>query len=174
MYFVWNGFRDFIKGHWLKMALHLTPLSTTHILSSNTVTILISFRKNQIWIKIKLKNKSFPQILHAKRKWWIFYSARVGALTCIEVRICVSSMSKHVPSVSVSHRRCIRMLQIYSFCVWVYVSTIWLFSPNVSVILRYELRMRYLPKGYLSHFSEDKPSLNYLYHQVRQHSSNTE
>uniref|UniRef100_A0A671VSI9 Focal adhesion kinase 1 n=1 Tax=Sparus aurata TaxID=8175 RepID=A0A671VSI9_SPAAU len=32
---------------------------------------------------------------------------------------------------------------------------------------RYELRMRYLPKGYLSHFSEDKPSLNYLYHQVK-------
>ncbi|KAG7254182.1 hypothetical protein CRUP_004632, partial [Coryphaenoides rupestris] len=27
--------------------------------------------------------------------------------------------------------------------------------------------MRYLPKGYLSHFSEDKPSLNYLYHQVK-------
>lgn len=39
----------------------------------------------------------------------------------------------------------------------------------VSVVFRYELRMRYLPKGYLSHFSEDKPSLNYLYHQVRQH-----
>lgn len=36
------------------------------------------------------------------------------------------------------------------------------FSP----FLRYELRIRYLPKGYLSHFSEDKPSLNYLYHQV--------
>ncbi|KAM9723929.1 focal adhesion kinase 1-like isoform 3-T3 [Menidia menidia] len=32
---------------------------------------------------------------------------------------------------------------------------------------RYELRIRYLPKGYLSHFSEDKPSLNYLYHQVK-------
>ncbi|XP_077576146.1 focal adhesion kinase 1-like isoform X1 [Stigmatopora nigra] len=32
---------------------------------------------------------------------------------------------------------------------------------------RYELRMRYFPKGYLSHFSEDKPSLNYLYHQVK-------
>uniref|UniRef100_A0A3Q3W5E1 Focal adhesion kinase 1 n=1 Tax=Mola mola TaxID=94237 RepID=A0A3Q3W5E1_MOLML len=32
---------------------------------------------------------------------------------------------------------------------------------------RYELRMRYLPKGYLSHFSEDRPSLNYLYHQVK-------
>ncbi|XP_056262056.1 focal adhesion kinase 1-like isoform X6 [Pseudoliparis swirei] len=32
---------------------------------------------------------------------------------------------------------------------------------------RYELRMRYLPKGYLSHFSEDKPSLSYLYHQVK-------
>ncbi|MEQ2158366.1 hypothetical protein GOODEAATRI_011560, partial [Goodea atripinnis] len=30
---------------------------------------------------------------------------------------------------------------------------------------RYELRIRYFPKGYLSHFSEDKPSLNYLYHQ---------
>lgn len=40
---------------------------------------------------------------------------------------------------------------------------------TASVLLRYELRMRYLPKGYLSHFSEDKPSLNYLYHQVRQH-----
>ncbi|XP_062255174.1 focal adhesion kinase 1-like isoform X1 [Platichthys flesus] len=32
---------------------------------------------------------------------------------------------------------------------------------------RYELRIRYLPKGYLSHFCEDKPSLNYLYHQVK-------
>nr|XP_057941997.1 focal adhesion kinase 1-like isoform X10 [Doryrhamphus excisus] len=32
---------------------------------------------------------------------------------------------------------------------------------------RYELRLRYFPKGYLSHFSEDKPSLNYLYHQVK-------
>ncbi|XP_054596413.2 focal adhesion kinase 1 isoform X14 [Nothobranchius furzeri] len=32
---------------------------------------------------------------------------------------------------------------------------------------RYELRIRYFPKGYLSHFSEDKPSLNYLYHQVK-------
>nr|XP_061789250.1 focal adhesion kinase 1-like isoform X11 [Nerophis lumbriciformis] len=31
----------------------------------------------------------------------------------------------------------------------------------------YDLRMRYFPKGYLSHFSEDKPSLNYLYHQVK-------
>ncbi|KAG7249261.1 hypothetical protein CRUP_035032, partial [Coryphaenoides rupestris] len=35
----------------------------------------------------------------------------------------------------------------------------------MAVSLPYELRMRYLPKGYLSHFSEDKPSLNYLYHQ---------
>ncbi len=48
------------------------------------------------------------------------------------------------------------------------VLAVWLFSQIVSVILRYELRIRYLPKGYLSHFSEDKPSLNYLYHQVRQ------
>uniref|UniRef100_A0A8C7ZVY7 non-specific protein-tyrosine kinase n=1 Tax=Oryzias sinensis TaxID=183150 RepID=A0A8C7ZVY7_9TELE len=30
---------------------------------------------------------------------------------------------------------------------------------------RYELRIRYFPKGYISHFCEDKPSLNYLYHQ---------
>lgn len=47
-------------------------------------------------------------------------------------------------------------------------------SQIVSVILRYELRMRYLPKGYLSHFSEDKPSLNYLYHQVRHKQEDTE
>ncbi|KAL0985282.1 hypothetical protein UPYG_G00154970 [Umbra pygmaea] len=32
---------------------------------------------------------------------------------------------------------------------------------------RYELRIRYLPKGFLSHFSEDKPTLNYFYHQVK-------
>uniref|UniRef100_A0A3P9HGQ6 Focal adhesion kinase 1 n=1 Tax=Oryzias latipes TaxID=8090 RepID=A0A3P9HGQ6_ORYLA len=32
---------------------------------------------------------------------------------------------------------------------------------------RYELRIRYFPKGYISHFCEDKPSLNYLYHQVK-------
>lgn len=40
-------------------------------------------------------------------------------------------------------------------------------SGLLRLILRYELRIRYLPKGYLSHFSEDKPSLNYLYHQVK-------
>lgn len=43
------------------------------------------------------------------------------------------------------------------------------FGNIVAVFLRYELRIRYFPKGYLSHFSEDKPSLNYLYHQVRPH-----
>uniref|UniRef100_A0A8K9X2A5 Focal adhesion kinase 1 n=1 Tax=Oncorhynchus mykiss TaxID=8022 RepID=A0A8K9X2A5_ONCMY len=32
---------------------------------------------------------------------------------------------------------------------------------------RYELRIRYLPKGFLNHFSEDKPTLNYFYHQVK-------
>ncbi|XP_046886903.1 focal adhesion kinase 1 isoform X6 [Hypomesus transpacificus] len=32
---------------------------------------------------------------------------------------------------------------------------------------RYELRIRYLPKGFLSHFTEDKPTLNYFYHQVK-------
>lgn len=54
-----------------------------------------------------------------------------------------------------------------SFILYVDVCTEKLFNQTVSIILRYELRMRYLPKGYLSHFSEDKPSLNYLYHQVR-------
>ncbi|XP_048085952.1 protein tyrosine kinase 2aa isoform X13 [Alosa alosa] len=32
---------------------------------------------------------------------------------------------------------------------------------------RYELRIRYLPKGYLNQFTEDKPTLNYFYQQVR-------
>ncbi|XP_064201963.1 focal adhesion kinase 1-like isoform X5 [Anguilla rostrata] len=32
---------------------------------------------------------------------------------------------------------------------------------------RYELRIRYLPKGFLSQFAEDKPTLNYFYQQVK-------
>ncbi|XP_042151113.1 focal adhesion kinase 1 isoform X11 [Oncorhynchus tshawytscha] len=32
---------------------------------------------------------------------------------------------------------------------------------------RYELRIRYLPKGFLHRFSEDKPTLNYFYQQVK-------
>ncbi|XP_018618432.2 focal adhesion kinase 1-like isoform X4 [Scleropages formosus] len=32
---------------------------------------------------------------------------------------------------------------------------------------RYELRIRYLPKGFLNKFTEDKPTLNFFYHQVR-------
>ncbi|TSK34781.1 Focal adhesion kinase 1 [Bagarius yarrelli] len=32
---------------------------------------------------------------------------------------------------------------------------------------RYELRIRYLPKSFLSQFTEDPPALNYFYHQVR-------
>ncbi|XP_049336141.1 focal adhesion kinase 1 isoform X2 [Astyanax mexicanus] len=32
---------------------------------------------------------------------------------------------------------------------------------------RYELRIRYLPKGFLKQFTEDQPTLNYFYHQVR-------
>ncbi|KPP57368.1 hypothetical protein Z043_124920, partial [Scleropages formosus] len=31
----------------------------------------------------------------------------------------------------------------------------------------YELRIRYLPKGFLNKFTEDKPTLNFFYHQVR-------
>ncbi|XP_056153905.1 protein tyrosine kinase 2aa isoform X2 [Lampris incognitus] len=32
---------------------------------------------------------------------------------------------------------------------------------------RYELRIRYLPKGFLQQFTEDKPTLSYFYHQVK-------
>ncbi|XP_073728323.1 focal adhesion kinase 1 isoform X5 [Misgurnus anguillicaudatus] len=32
---------------------------------------------------------------------------------------------------------------------------------------RYELRIRYLPKGFLKQFTEDQPTLNYFYHQVK-------
>ncbi|XP_037650909.1 protein tyrosine kinase 2aa isoform X12 [Sebastes umbrosus] len=32
---------------------------------------------------------------------------------------------------------------------------------------RYELRIRYLPKGFVQQFTEDKPTLNYYYHQVK-------
>nr|XP_043908223.1 protein tyrosine kinase 2aa isoform X10 [Solea senegalensis] len=32
---------------------------------------------------------------------------------------------------------------------------------------RYELRIRYLPKGFVQQFAEDKPTLNYFYHQVK-------
>ncbi|XP_061521366.1 protein tyrosine kinase 2aa isoform X8 [Phycodurus eques] len=32
---------------------------------------------------------------------------------------------------------------------------------------RYELRIRYLPKGFVQHFTEDKPTLNFFYHQVK-------
>ncbi|MFT7816101.1 focal adhesion kinase 1-like isoform X8 [Arapaima gigas] len=32
---------------------------------------------------------------------------------------------------------------------------------------RYELRIRYLPKGFLNKFTEDRPTLNFFYHQVR-------
>ncbi|XP_051519057.1 focal adhesion kinase 1-like isoform X7 [Myxocyprinus asiaticus] len=32
---------------------------------------------------------------------------------------------------------------------------------------RYELRIRYLPKGFLHQFTEDKPTLNYFYQQVK-------
>lgn len=31
---------------------------------------------------------------------------------------------------------------------------------------RYELRIRYLPKGFVQQFTEDKPTLSYFYHQV--------
>uniref|UniRef100_A0A3Q1I755 Focal adhesion kinase 1 n=1 Tax=Anabas testudineus TaxID=64144 RepID=A0A3Q1I755_ANATE len=32
---------------------------------------------------------------------------------------------------------------------------------------RYELRIRYLPKGFMQQFIEDKPTLNFFYHQVK-------
>lgn len=31
----------------------------------------------------------------------------------------------------------------------------------------YELRIRYLPKGFLNQFTEDKPTLNFFYQQVK-------
>lgn len=39
-------------------------------------------------------------------------------------------------------------------------------SLSLSRPPRYELRIRYLPKGFLNQFIEDKPTLNYFYHQV--------
>lgn len=40
--------------------------------------------------------------------------------------------------------------------------------PSYFLLLpcRYELRIRYLPKGFVQQFTEDKPTLNYFYHQV--------
>ncbi|XP_040928763.1 protein tyrosine kinase 2aa isoform X4 [Betta splendens] len=32
---------------------------------------------------------------------------------------------------------------------------------------RYDLRIRYLPKGFMQQFTEDKPALNFFYHQVK-------
>lgn len=34
------------------------------------------------------------------------------------------------------------------------------------LLFRYELRIRYLPKGFLNQFTEDKPTLNFFYQQV--------
>uniref|UniRef100_A0A8C4SV41 non-specific protein-tyrosine kinase n=1 Tax=Erpetoichthys calabaricus TaxID=27687 RepID=A0A8C4SV41_ERPCA len=38
---------------------------------------------------------------------------------------------------------------------------------NPQDVWRYELRIRYLPKGFLNQFTEDKPTLNYFYQQVK-------
>uniref|UniRef100_A0A8B9KI24 non-specific protein-tyrosine kinase n=1 Tax=Astyanax mexicanus TaxID=7994 RepID=A0A8B9KI24_ASTMX len=40
-------------------------------------------------------------------------------------------------------------------------------SFSLFLCLRYELRIRYLPKGFLNQFTEDKPTLNYFYQQVK-------
>lgn len=40
-------------------------------------------------------------------------------------------------------------------------------SLILSCFFRYELRIRYLPKGFLNQFTEDKPTLNFFYQQVR-------
>lgn len=42
-------------------------------------------------------------------------------------------------------------------------------SPFRLVLCRYDLRIRYLPKGFVQQFTEDKPTLNYFYHQVHTH-----
>uniref|UniRef100_A0A452SF77 Focal adhesion kinase 1 n=1 Tax=Ursus americanus TaxID=9643 RepID=A0A452SF77_URSAM len=36
-----------------------------------------------------------------------------------------------------------------------------------ELFFRYELRIRYLPKGFLNQFTEDKPTLNFFYQQVK-------
>ncbi|XP_059851227.1 focal adhesion kinase 1 isoform X3 [Delphinus delphis] len=40
-------------------------------------------------------------------------------------------------------------------------------SSCTEICLRYELRIRYLPKGFLNQFTEDKPTLNFFYQQVK-------
>nr|XP_051684951.1 focal adhesion kinase 1 isoform X14 [Oryctolagus cuniculus] len=37
----------------------------------------------------------------------------------------------------------------------------------MNYVFRYELRIRYLPKGFLNQFTEDKPTLNFFYQQVK-------
>lgn len=41
-----------------------------------------------------------------------------------------------------------------------------LLSSLFLLLSRYELRIRYLPKGFLNQFTEDKPTLNFFYQQV--------
>ncbi|XP_062414280.1 protein tyrosine kinase 2aa isoform X4 [Pungitius pungitius] len=40
-------------------------------------------------------------------------------------------------------------------------------QPRSTEEWRYELRIRYLPKGFVQQFTEDKPTLNYFYQQVK-------
>uniref|UniRef100_A0A3Q3XK44 Focal adhesion kinase 1 n=1 Tax=Mola mola TaxID=94237 RepID=A0A3Q3XK44_MOLML len=40
-------------------------------------------------------------------------------------------------------------------------------QPRPNEEWRYDLRIRYLPKGFVQQFTEDKPTLNYFYHQVK-------
>uniref|UniRef100_A0A4W5JJF7 non-specific protein-tyrosine kinase n=1 Tax=Hucho hucho TaxID=62062 RepID=A0A4W5JJF7_9TELE len=55
--------------------------------------------------------------------------------------------------------------------LWEALESTWASIPVESfrhlVESMYELRIRYLPKGFLHHFSEDKPTLNYFYQQVK-------
>lgn len=63
----------------------------------------------------------------------------------------------------------VEQLDFFFLLVW-YVSDIRLTLKENKFCtfssFRYELRIRYLPKGFLNQFTEDKPTLNFFYQQV--------
>ncbi|XP_061598367.1 focal adhesion kinase 1-like isoform X2 [Cololabis saira] len=78
---------------------------------------------------------------------------KVRWISCFGLRLTNSQSREHVhwlhPDMGVSHIR-----ENYEQA-----------QPNEE--WRYELRIRYLPKGFVQQFTEDKPTLNYFYHQVK-------
>lgn len=83
-------------------------------------------------------------------------------------------------------RMCVRTFLLSVLYIW-FVMFLFGTSPNSTIVklllafphtepfhhpcfhlpsFRYELRIRYLPKGFLNQFTEDKPTLNFFYQQV--------